>query len=152
MAKEIKQGENLLLQLGTTCYAAAESMSFEITTETRKTSTYKQMSGGDGKFVTAKAVAHSWSAQTDNALMDYADYKELADKQILGEPIDVDACEATVDSSSQEYTKKVGGFSAKGKAIITSISCSAPKDGDVTVSIKLEGTGAIAITAPTASV
>lgn len=148
--KEIKQGENMLLQLGGTCYAAAESMSFEITTETRKTSTYKQMSGGDGMFVNSKAVGHSWSAQTDNALMDYADYKELADKQIAGDPIDVDACEATVDRSTQEYTKKVGGFSAKGKGIITSLSCSAPKDGDVTVSLKVEGTGAIAITAPSA--
>ena len=145
----MKKGKDLMLKIGGTIYGYATDCSFNITTDTTEVSTTKyKRSTAAGKYKEYEPDIISWDASSGYVVAESeADYIALVDKQLAGEPIDVefidvmDKASATDKGATGDVEAATSGIKMSGKAIITSIQLSAPTDGDATFSINLQGTG-----------
>lgn len=145
----MKKGKDLMLKMGGTIYGYATDCSFNLTTDTTEvTSTKYKRSTAAGKFKEFEPDITSWDASSGYVVADsMEDYDALVDKQLAGEPIDVefldviDKTSATNKGATGDIEAATSGKKMSGMAIITSIQLNAPTDGDATFSVNLQGTG-----------
>lgn len=146
---KILKGENLMLFADGKSIAFATSHSLEISLDTREISTKDH----GGKWTEAEAGKINWTISSENLVGnpgEGSNYDTLLDLMIARQPIDV-VFALEGDSTDFEANKldyvPTGGWSAKtgngrkGKAIITSLSCSAPNAEYATMSATFTGVG-----------
>lgn len=139
------KGKNLMLSIDGEIYGYANDCSIDVSTDTSEvTSTKYKHKTAAGVFKEFEADATSISLSSSYVLSDtVADYATMANHQLTGLPIDVKfvQVEATGPGGTGDITETSAGLKWSGKAIITSMSLSAPVDGESTFSVSLQGTG-----------
>lgn len=146
---KILKGENLMLFVKGKSIAFATSHSLEISLDTREISTKDH----GGKWTEAEAGKINWTISSENLVGNPGEgttYDDLLDLMIAREPIDVvfalEGDSPNFEAGKLDYVP-TGGWSAKtsngrkGKAIITSLSCSAPNAEYATMSATFTGVG-----------
>lgn len=144
-----KKGKDLMLSIGGTIYGYATECSIDLSTDTSEiTSTKYKHKNSAGKFKEYETDVNSISLSASYVLSDSEeDYLALVQAQLQGLPLDVSFIDVQVsDATDGGITGNIEGSSnglkAAGKALITSISLSAPVSDECTFSVSLQGTGA----------
>jgi predicted secreted protein len=156
----ILKGKNLLLSVGLTengkfvykTYGFATSCELNITVDTTETSStnFKQMAAsGDGSWKEFTVSKKSWTASTDHLVGVISNFDSVFQTLVADNPevmikfgvVSYKSTDADGDDNLDE-SFQLGGY-YYGKAIINSLSVSAPEEGEATFSVQMQGTGAL---------
>jgi hypothetical protein len=137
------QGEVVLLSINGIYHVAATNMSVNVDSATKESTKYKQMAGG---WIQKTVSSTSWGATSDHLICDMEDFDGLIDLVAARKEVPIVMAEAEIQSDGS-YAKKASGWARYGNGII-SISGSFANEEDATVSIKIDGSGALSDTAP----
>lgn len=154
MTNTVTNGSDLMLFLNGKSIAFATNHTLGISVETVETSS---KDNGGGKWTSKAARKISWTVSSENLYCLKNEgptqnqgntYDDLFDLLVARNPIDiVFSVEAQYQSKPDEVPE--GGWTPitkgqyKGKAIITSLDVNAPNGDNATLSVSLEGVGAL---------
>lgn len=130
-------------------YGFATDCSIDVSTDTSEvTSTKYKHKSAAGVFKEFEADATSISLSSSYVLGDIHDYAAMVGMQLSGVPINVKFTEVEAEGpgATGDMVEANVGVKWSGMAIITSMSLSAPVDGECTFSVSLQGTGTWTVT------
>lgn len=140
------KGKDLMIGVGGEVLGYGTDCSIDVTTDTTEvTSTKYKHKASAGHFKEYESDVNSISLSSSYVLSDsMQDYMTLVQAQLAGAPVDAtfSTVEASGPGESGDLEVSTTGLKASGKALITSISLSAPVDGECTFQVSLQGTGA----------
>lgn len=140
------KGKDLMIGIAGEVLGYATDCSIDVTTDTTEvTSTKYKHKTSAGNFKEYESDVNSISLSSSYVLSDsMEDYMTLVQTQLAGTAVDVtfSTVETEGPGQSGDITVSATGLKASGKALITSISLSAPVDGECTFQVSLQGTGA----------
>lgn len=150
----MKKGKDLIMSVGGSIRGYATDLNWEIKTNTTQVSTtkYKRQNAA-GKWEEYESDKNGWTADSSYVMSDsYDDYLALVNAQLAGVAIPCSWCDVIDKTGSTTEAGSTGALEAgttgikhSGTAFITSISPTAPVDGEVTYKIQLQGTGALEV-------